>query len=232
MRNVFYFLIIMTLAFSSCNNHREEQEHESTFHRILREGKDYQAFYIGDNSEIYFDTVLVMPDTIAAHAFAIPKRSAIVQEFPCENCHSVPLKQLKLQGDAWGDFPNPKGDPKIKESNEKWNSYFKKAHWDVIMAHGDSSTMDCATCHDEKNMNQLKSITNKTVSFNASYAVCAQCHSTQFKEWENGAHGKRLNGWGKPKIRQTCVGCHNPHDPKIKHRWPSRLNTHMIQQRN
>ncbi len=124
----------------------------------------------------------------------------------CIECHSKPLAQMKgLDGE--------------------------KAHWDIKLNHANSETMNCATCHNGNDMNNLNTLTGKNIDFNLSYNVCAQCHSSQFADWKGGAHGKKVAGWAPPRASMTCVNCHNPHNPSFETRWPSVFNTEKVKQR-
>jgi hypothetical protein len=69
----------------------------------------------------------------------------------------------------------------------------KNAHWEIELRHAGEQTMACATCHAGGNM-----------------------------DWTGGAHGKRLGGWAPPRVISNCTACHNPHQPKLEKRWPSR----------
>ena len=79
-------------------------------------------------------------------------------------------------------------------------------------------------------MNNLNTLTGKSIDFNSSYKLCSQCHSSQFEDWKGGAHGKRIGGWAPPRASLTCVNCHNPHSPSFETRWPSRFNTEQIEE--
>ena len=93
----------------------------------------------------------------------------------------------------------------------------KKAHWEIDIQHAPQSVMTCATCHGDGNMDTLKS----AIALDAAYELCAQCHFTQARDWRAGAHGKRLSGWGEPRVIANCTACHNPHKPKLEARWPA-----------
>ncbi len=138
--------------------------------------------------------------------FYIAKRAHEITNLPCSNCHSKDISKLKSKGT-------------------------KKAHWDIELIHADDGIMNCASCHDMNKPDALTSLRGSEVSFDHSYKLCAQCHSTQYKDWQGGAHGKSLLGWVPPRVSQTCTGCHNPHKPAFEQRWPSRLNTVRIEQK-
>jgi hypothetical protein len=135
--------------------------------------------------------------------FWIPSRKEHIQSFPCSNCHSKSLADLQRD---------------YKEGE-------KKAHWNIHMEHAPSNIMECKTCHSTSNLDDLHLLTGERVDFDQSFKTCSQCHSTQFKDWVGGSHGKRLGGWAPPKVMNSCVNCHNPHKPGFETRFPSRLNT-------
>lgn len=129
--------------------------------------------------------------------FFVLERKHDIKSFPCSECHSVDLANLK-------------------------NGEDKKAHWDISIEHASESVMNCQSCHSESSPNHLTSNTGALIDFNESYRLCAQCHSPQYKEWLGGAHGKRVDSWVPPRISYSCTNCHNPHDPSFGHRWPAR----------
>ena len=146
----------------------------------------------------------------SALEFYIPERSSMIRSYPCINCHSQSLDKLKGKSDKEG----------------------KRAHWDIQLVHADVDVMKCTTCHDEQNMNQLKTIAGAALSIDHSYQLCGQCHSTQYKDWVGGAHGKRLGGWTPPRVINGCVNCHSPHEPAFESRWPARLNTIKLKEQS
>ncbi|MDW3196778.1 MAG: hypothetical protein R8G66_30665 [Cytophagales bacterium] len=133
-------------------------------------------------------------------------RTKHLTSFPCSNCHTDVSKKLAN-----------------KEAD---------AHWNIQLNHATGSVMDCKTCHDLEQPDQLTSLGKTPIDFNHSYQQCAQCHSSQAKDWLGGAHGKRVGGWVKPRTINNCVSCHNPHEPKISSRWPARLNTVKLLEQN
>lgn len=142
--------------------------------------------------------------------FYVPQRSNVIKSFPCSNCHTMSLGELQ------------------KTSDED----MKKAHWNIKMSHANTEVLNCTTCHNENKMDELNSVTGKAISIDHSYQLCAQCHSTQYKEWEGGAHGKRLGGWVPPRVINSCVNCHNPHSPAFESKWPARLNTVKLKEQS
>lgn len=180
-----------------------EGEYHSLHDKIEGESKKYQGTSL--SSETYIDDIKTIEITEGEHTFLIPERKSQIKSFACIECHTKPIDELKSK-DA------------------------KKAHWDISLAHADSNTMNCATCHNGKDMNNLNTLTGNAADFNSSYKLCSQCHSTQFEDWKGGAHGKRIGGWAPPRASFTCVNCHNPHSPSFETRWPSRFNTQQIEE--
>lgn len=134
------------------------------------------------------------------YTFLIPERKGQIKSFACIECHIKPLEQMGSHNE-------------------------KRAHWDIKLNHAQVEIMNCATCHNPDNMNNLKSLTDKDIDINLSHKLCAQCHSTQFQDWLGGAHGKKVAGWAPPRASMTCVNCHNPHSPGFEKRWPVQFNT-------
>lgn len=196
------FLIVFIV---SCK-HSEEHEYHGVMQKIEAESQQYKS--PGISSESFtegIETVRVLED---GFDFLIPERKGQVASYNCTECHSKPLDQLQ------------------KGSEGK-----KAAHWNVKLVHAGVEIMDCKTCHDENNLDDLTSLTNSTIDFNYSYKLCSQCHQQEFKDWKGGAHGKQLESWAMPRVSNTCVNCHNPHSPQFEKRWPVRYNTQKVEER-
>ncbi|GAA3629827.1 cytochrome c3 family protein [Flavivirga jejuensis] len=193
---------IMVLGLASCKHH--EDEYHSITDKIEAEGKNYQGTSI--SSEAYIGDIKTIEITEGAHTFLIPERKSQIKSYACTECHIKPLAKMQ-------------------------NKDFKKAHWDIKIEHANENTMNCITCHNGSNMDELTSLTGKSIDFNKSYNLCNQCHTKQFQDWKGGAHGKRIGGWAPPRASMTCVNCHNPHDPHFESRWPARFNTQKVKER-
>lgn len=195
------------LQYYGCNTSTHEASESRAFDHTsvndyVKKYNDSIAYSVTTaNTLDQLKTVLAnVHDTVS---FLIPERSSQIKSFPCTNCHSKPVEQLSLG----------------RKENER------KAHWDITVIHGNDEVMNCFTCHNKSTPNELVSLTGKSISFDESFKVCNQCHSTQYKDWIGGSHGKRLGGWAPPRIINTCTSCHNPHKPAFESRWPARLNT-------
>ncbi|TMU56143.1 cytochrome c3 family protein [Flagellimonas algicola] len=196
--------LIMALFLSFSCKHKESKYHSLT-DKIEEESKDFIGTDI--SLETLLEEMKLLEIHEEGHAFLIPERKGQLKSYACSECHTKPLASMTSL------------------------EIGKKAHWNVKLAHADNLTMNCITCHSESNLDELTSLTGSEIDFDASYKLCSQCHTAQFKDWTGGAHGKKIAGWAPPRASMTCVNCHNPHSPSFDTRWPSRFNTQMEKER-
>lgn len=202
VQKVLYGLILIGFVFS-CKH--KEGEYHSLKEKIEEESKNYHD--VGISSEAFIGDIKTIEITEDEHTFLIPERKSQLKSYACTECHSKPLSEM------------------LSDPGQQ------RAHWDIKLNHASEPTMNCATCHNGNDMNQLSSLTGNPIDFNNSYKVCMQCHNTQFKDWKGGAHGKNIGGWAKPRAAMTCANCHNPHEPQIASKWPARFNTQKEKER-
>jgi len=195
--------ITILVLISSCKG--KKKEYHNLMHKIEAESVSYVRDSI-QNQDLFDVNELVAIDENDIH-FYIQKRKTNIKSYACSECHSKPVDQLHKSGLG------------------------KKAHWDITINHADTKTMSCLSCHNSQDMNNLKSITGDPIDFNKSYKLCSQCHNSQVKDWVGGAHGKNISGWKSTRVSKLCVECHNPHQPQIAKRWPSRYNATMVNER-
>lgn len=200
--NKIIYGFIFSIALFSCKH--GEGEYHSVTDKIEAESKNYHGTSI--SSEQYLEEVETIEITEGGHTFLIPDRKGQIKSYACTECHSQPLDKMQSKD-------------------------VKKAHWDIKLAHANENTMNCVTCHNPNNMDNLKSLTGNAIDFNNSYNLCNQCHTKQFEDWKGGAHGKRIGGWAPPRASLTCVNCHNPHKPHFESKWPARFNTQTVKER-
>lgn len=112
---------------------------------------------------------------------------------PCSSCHegTEPLQ----------------GDPKEK-------GVF---HEKIELKHG--RNQHCFNCHNRKQPADFSNFDGSPIKLADVQLLCAKCHGTQFRDWNNGAHGRRTGHWdvakGGPK-QTVCIACHDPHWPVFK----------------
>jgi hypothetical protein len=111
--------------------------------------------------------------------------------YPCTSCHPVTMMPGGRPSRA---LPNGfKGHAIVLEGHDK-------------LGQGKAA---CLVCHDaaDKNPGMLKLADGSLIDIKGDIAqVCYRCHSTKFKEWKSGTHGKH-----KPSC--VAAGCHDPHTP-------------------
>ncbi len=194
-KNRTYYTLL--LLFAILSSCKNEGEYHSVSDRIAAEEVPYHGTLSSEELLAGRDLIKI---TEGDHIFLIPERKSQIKSFACIECHSKPLSQMKEPDKT-------------------------TAHWDITIKHANIETMNCASCHNPQDMNNLRSLTGSKIDFDLSYKLCAQCHNTQFKDWKGGAHGKKISGWTPPRASMTCVECHNPHDPGFSQRWPAQFNT-------
>lgn len=94
-------------------------------------------------------------------------------------------------------------------------------HTDLKFEHG---SLTCSSCHHPEDRDQLRLSNGTKVAFANVMQLCAQCHGTQFRSYEHGAHGGMTGHWDLsrgPRVRNSCVGCHNPHAPAFPQMMPA-----------
>lgn len=198
-----WFIGLLILGCMLSCKHKEE--YHSLEEKIEEESKRYLD--PGITSEAFIGDIRTLEIEEGGHWFSIPERQSQIRSYACTECHSKPLDQMQSA------------------------SAHQRAHWDIELNHADANTMNCATCHNGNDMDNLNSLVGKDIGFNLSYRLCSQCHSLQFKDWQGGAHGKNIGGWAKPRVAMTCVNCHDPHKPQIASKWPVRFNTQKVLER-
>ncbi len=215
-----YFICFSSLLMTACGTPGSRDHHGDGHKGILQtlpESKTDSVIYDEEMLALMDDLKKALvdlrqneelnnPQPASANETFVLTRKPDLKSFPCSTCHDqVPDKLTDSQQDA---------------------------HWNIQLNHADAQVMNCASCHDLNKPDELVSLTGIEINFDHSYKVCAQCHSSQAKDWLGGAHGKRALGWVKPRTIYNCVSCHNPHQPQIQSRWPARLNTAKIIERN
>ena len=96
------------------------------------------------------------------------------------------------------------------------------AHGEIVLNHGsEARPLSCYTCHNKEERDFLVTEQGTKIDMDHSYQMCGQCHFRQKKDWVGGAHGKRISHWAGQRVVKNCTGCHDPHSPRFKKRWPA-----------
>ncbi len=119
----------------------------------------------------------------------IPARTPQLATFPCvEQCHRT-------------REPNPTPRP------------LREFHSAKHIEHGDT-TFWCNFCHNVENLDNLRLLDGRTVTFDEAYRLCGQCHGDKRRDWQMGIHGLQTGYWNGTKTRRSCTACHDPHSPR------------------
>lgn len=112
--------------------------------------------------------------------------------YPCTSCHPVAVGAGPARSAA---LPNK-----------------FKGHQIVLRGHDvlGRGVAACLVCHDDpaKDPGKLKLVDGTLVDITGDVSgVCYRCHSTKYKAWKAGIHGKH-------EAKCTAAGCHDPHTPE------------------
>ena len=110
----------------------------------------------------------------------------------CKSCHSV-------------RSPDPKNGSK---------GPLVSFHQDLDFVHG---KLVCISCHNpEGSYADFRLASGESVKPENIMKLCAQCHGSQFRDYQHGSHGGMTGYWDLRKgVRQRnhCINCHDPHQP-------------------
>lgn len=132
----------------------------------------------------------------AAPAFTVVPRKGQLALYPCSQCHKV--LPLNTQPRKLVAAPHP-----------------------AALQHGNGRFW-CLDCHQAKDRDVLHAVGGAAIDFDRSDQLCGQCHGTRHRDWAFGAHGKRVAVWQGERQLYACTHCHDPHNPLIAPRAPSR----------
>ncbi len=86
------------------------------------------------------------------------------------------------------------------------------------------SSVSCLSCHNSDNYDFLKLADQTRLEFVDVMTLCSQCHGTQRRDYDHGAHGGMNGYWDLtkgPRTRNNCVDCHDPHVPAFPKMRPT-----------
>jgi formate-dependent nitrite reductase cytochrome c552 subunit len=128
--------------------------------------------------------------------FRAETRKDKIQRFKCSQCHNNKPVRIALAAEM--------------------------AHGEIVLNHGsEARPLSCYTCHKKDERDFLVTEQGTKIDMDHSYQMCGQCHFRQKKDWVGGAHGKRISYWAGQRVVKNCTGCHDPHSPRFKKRWPA-----------
>ncbi|OGS40677.1 MAG: hypothetical protein A2506_13035 [Elusimicrobia bacterium RIFOXYD12_FULL_66_9] len=90
-------------------------------------------------------------------------------------------------------------------------------HDKIELKHG--RNRHCFNCHHRLQPANFSDYDGTPIKLADIQLLCAKCHGTTYRDWNNGAHGRRSGYWdaSKGKFKTVvCIACHNPHWPIFK----------------
>ena len=172
--------------------------HEGVLDRVAAE-ESTEAVVV-EGVEYWLDGLRFLPSEDGR--FFIRTRTDQLVQYPCARCHEATGSVLTETSEA--------GIP-------------ERAHRQILQPHGEAEDLTCTTCHVAEDPSSLSLLGGPSVGLDQSYDLCATCHFEQRRDWQAGAHGKRLAAWSGPRVIESCTGCHDPHAPAFEVRLPATL---------
>ncbi len=77
----------------------------------------------------------------------------------------------------------------------------------------------CFNCHHRTNREAYVAYDGSQIPADAPNLLCSKCHGLVYRDWQIGAHGRRLGFWNTAldDTKQVhCIQCHDPHTPKFE----------------
>ncbi len=106
-----------------------------------------------------------------------------------------------------------------EEHDLPWNANeldeLEQVHQGMFYRHG---WLSCSACHDPAQADRLRLADGTILEMTDAMRLCAQCHGPQARDYEQRSHGGMRGYWDRrrgPAIRNHCVDCHDPHDPRF-----------------
>jgi hypothetical protein len=97
----------------------------------------------------------------------------------------------------------------------------KEFHVGLSFSHG---AVACAACHVQGHVDLVHLADGMLVPMTDVVRLCSQCHGPQARDFAHGAHGGMSGSWDRsagPRVRNSCVDCHDPHAPKYPGALPA-----------
>lgn len=94
-------------------------------------------------------------------------------------------------------------------------------HQGMSFSHG---ALTCLSCHSMSDYDTLQLADASQLAFQDVMTLCSQCHGTQRRDFDHGAHGGMNGFWDLsrgPRTRNNCVDCHDPHRPQFPKMQPT-----------
>ncbi len=152
-----------------------------------------------ETDDLYED-VIITPPGLGKLTTSIVDMHGQFVGIRCSTCHGA------------GDI----GDPPAQYADE-----LTEFHREMEFSHGD---LACASCHATDDRDKLTLASGALLDYDDTMDLCAQCHSSEYKSYQHGAHGGMSGHWDRTqgeRVRNHCVVCHDPHEPAFPQVTPA-----------
>jgi hypothetical protein len=89
-------------------------------------------------------------------------------------------------------------------------------HQGLQLAHGG---LTCGSCHVLGDQTKLRLADGREIAMTDAMMLCRQCHGTQARDYDHGAHGGMSGHWDLSvggRVRNHCIDCHDVHAPQFQ----------------
>lgn len=195
-----FFALSVWIALTGCNPDVRPEQVDENVDRVPVAGNSEQPVPNIRNSatKLPLHPVVLAPAP-APHGVQASGSEPGGQSIPCGTCHTTREPDRSTRsGAALDEF-----------------------HVGLTYAHGGQA---CVSCHDPDDYSKLRLADGTNVDFATPMALCAQCHGTQKRDYDNGSHGGWNGYWDLtrgPRTRNQCTHCHDPHAPAYPSMQPT-----------
>jgi hypothetical protein len=93
-------------------------------------------------------------------------------------------------------------------------------HQGLELVHGN---LTCGSCHVLGDQTELHLADGTRIAMVEAMQLCRQCHGTQARDYDRGAHGGMSGHWdlsAGDRLRNHCIDCHDVHQPAFRPSHP------------
>ena len=126
------------------------------------------------------------------------KKKLLFDGMECGACHAETAPE---EPDGWTRDPREQG----------------QFHEKIKLQHGPNTR--CFNCHNKRKLDAYADYDGAPIAYADIELLCRKCHGPTYRDWKNGAHGRRGGHWDPqkgPQKNEKCIACHDPHWPVFK----------------
>jgi formate-dependent nitrite reductase cytochrome c552 subunit len=162
----------------------------------------------------------LFPGWTTSHAESVPKKFSVTVRRPL-GPPTIELTTADPQGRQGAIACSTCHSVREPNFENRTPADLDEFHLKMPMSHG---TLACYSCHNPDDTDTLRLADSTAVEYPDVMTLCAQCHGTQARNYQHGAHGGMSGYWDLsrgPRSRNNCIDCHDPHVPKFPSMRPT-----------